>query len=93
MLSAGNATMQDINQVASGLKIVAARLRGVKSDIEEEPETVVTNVSKLQAKIKALTAEANGGEGIDIINEQGEYKSTYEIKILSPYREIYMLCA
>ena len=79
LLSAGNATMQDISTVASGLKIVAARLRGTTTDIDDDTDSAITNVSKLQAKIKALTKEANGGEGIDIINEQGEYKSTYEI--------------
>lgn len=79
LLSAGNATMQDISTVASGLKIVAARLRGTTTDIDDDADSAITNVSKLQSKIKALTAEANGGEGIDIINEKGEYKSTYEI--------------
>lgn len=79
LLSAGNATMQDISTVASGLKIVAARLRGTTTDIDDDADSAITNVSKLQAKIKALTKEANGGEGIDIINEQGGYKETYEI--------------
>ena len=79
LLSAGNATMQDVSTVAAGLKIVAARLRGTTTDIDDDAESAVTNVSKLQGKIKALTKEANGGEGIDIINENGEYKSTYEI--------------
>lgn len=79
MLAAGNATMQDVSTVAAGLKIVAARLRGTTSDVDDDAESAITNVSKLQAKIKALTAEANGGEGIDIIDDQGNYKSTYEI--------------
>lgn len=79
MLSAGNATMQDISTVSSGLKIVAARLRGTKSDIDDDADSAVTNISKLQEKIKALTKEANGGKGIDIINTDGSYKSTYEI--------------
>ena len=79
MLAAGNATMQDISSVASGLKIVAARLRGTTSEADDDAESAVTNVSKLQEKIKTLTAEANGGEGIDIINEDGSYKSTWEI--------------
>ena len=93
LIAAGNATMQDAETVANGLKIVAARLRGTTSDVDEEADSAITNISKLQAKIQALTAEANGGEGINIINEDGEYKSTYEINILSPYREIYTLCA
>lgn len=79
LLSAGNATMQDVSTVAAGLKIVAARLRGTTSDIDDEADSAITNVSKLQEKIKSLTAAANGGKGIDIINEDGSYKSTYEI--------------
>lgn len=79
LLSAGNATMQDISTVASGLKIVAARLRGTTTDVDDDADSAITNVSKLQKKIEALTAEANGGKGINILNEQGEYKSTYEI--------------
>ncbi len=79
MLAAGNATMQDVSTVAAGLKIVAARLRGTTSDVDDDAESAITNVSKLQAKIKALTAEANGGEGINIIDDQGNYKSPYKI--------------
>lgn len=79
LLSAGNATMQDISTVAAGLKIVAARLRGTTSDVDDDAESAITNVSKLQSKIQALTAEANGGQGINIINEDGSYKSTYKI--------------
>jgi TP901 family phage tail tape measure protein len=79
LLSAGNATMQDISSVASGLKIVAARLRGTTSDIDDDADSAITNVSKLQEKIQALTAEANGGKGINIIDEDGSYKSTYQI--------------
>ena len=79
LLAAGNATMQDVSTVASGLKIVAARLRGTTTDDDDDADSAITNVSKLQKKIKELTKDANGGEGIDIINEKGEYKSTYEI--------------
>lgn len=93
MLAAGNAIIQDVSSVASGLKIVAARLRGTTADGDDDTDSAITNVSKLQEKIKALTKAANGGEGINIIDESGSYKSTYEIKLLSPYREIYMLCA
>ena len=79
LLSAGNATMQDVSTVAAGLKIVAARLRGTTSEVDDDADSAVTNVSKLQKKILALTKDANGGEGINILNEDGGYKSTYEI--------------
>lgn len=79
MLAAGNAIIQDVSSVASGLKIVAARLRGTTADGDDDTDSAITNVSKLQEKIKALTKEANGGKGINIIDESGSYKSTYEI--------------
>lgn len=87
MLAAGNATIQNVNNVASGLKIVAARLRGTTTEEDDDTESAVTNVSKLQAQVKALTKEANGGQGIDILNEKGEYKSTY--KILSEISNVF----
>ncbi len=79
MLAAGNAIIQDVSSVAAGLKIVAARLRGTTADGDDDTDSAITNVSKLQEKIKALTKAANGGEGINIIDDSGSYKSTYEI--------------
>lgn len=52
----------------------------------EETDGVIESVSKLQAKVKAIS-------GVNILTDAGSYKSTYEINTMSPYREICMLCA
>lgn len=60
-------------------------------ELGEETENVVHTTSKLQETIKECTAvAANGFKGFDILDDNGNYKSTYEIKV-SPYRETYML--
>ena len=82
LTTAANATVQDPNAVGNALKVVAMRIRGTTvkelESIGEDTDGVIESVSKLQDKIKALTA-VNGGEGIDIIADDGSYKSTYEI--------------
>lgn len=79
LLTVGNEITQDADQVANALKTVSARLRGTKSEFDDDAEGMITNVSKLQEKVKALTADANGGEGIDIVDVDGSYKSMYQV--------------
>lgn len=64
------------------------RLTDTKTMEDEGLETdgAVTSKSKLRSKVRALS-------GIDILTDSGAYKSTYEIKYMSPYKETYMLCA
>ena len=42
--------------------------------------------------MSATKVASNGFKGFDILTETGNYKSTYEIKEMSPYRVIDMLC-
>lgn len=75
----------------NALKILSLRLRGMKGELQELGEEVdenVTSISKMQTQILNLT----GGK-VNIFNDDGDFKSPYEIKILSPYNENYMLCA
>lgn len=75
----------------SALKILSLRLRGMAGQLEELGEDVdenVENLSKMQGQILNLT---NGK--VNIFDANGDFESTYEIKILSPYNENYMLCA
>lgn len=76
LVAAANKVVQDPNSVGSALRTISLRLRGtsvsVLEEMGEETEGVVTSVSKLQGKIKALT-------GVDILTESGAYKETYEI--------------
>lgn len=50
------------------------------AEIGEETEGVITTVSKLRDTIlNATKVESNGFKGFDILNDNGNYKSTYEI--------------
>ena len=62
--------------------------------LEELGEEAVTiTQSKMRDVIMAATkVESNDFQGFDILDENGNYKSTYEIKCMSPYKETYMLC-
>lgn len=64
------------------------RLTDTKTMEDEGLETdgAATSKSKLRSKVRALS-------GVDILTDSGAYKSTYEIKYMSPYKETYMLCA
>lgn len=76
LLTGGNTILQDPDVVSTSLKVISLRIRGVTSDLQEMGESVddVVNTSKLQAKIKALT-------GVDIIDADGAFRSTYDILV------------
>lgn len=79
------------------MRTIALRLTGTKSakeeleEMGEETENVITTQSKLRDTIKEATAVAsNEFKGFDILDENGNYKSTYEIMlgIADVYNEI-----
>lgn len=76
LVAAANRVVQDPNSVGAALRTISLRLRGtsveVLQEMGEETEGVVEGVSKLQAKIKALS-------GVDILTNAGSYKDTYTI--------------
>lgn len=72
---AGNTILQDPEGVGNALKVVAMRIRGTASELEdagEETDGLIESTSKLQAKIQALS-------GVNILNDDGSYKDTYTI--------------
>lgn len=94
LVTAGNAVVQDPDSVGAGLRTISLRLTGTKeaeqtlTDLGEDTEGVITTVSKLRETIMSATAVAsNGFKGFDILDENGNYKSTYEI--LKGISEIY----
>lgn len=94
LVTAGNAVVQDPDSVGSGLRTIALRLTGTKAaaqeleDLGEDTEGVIKTVSKLRETIMSATAVAsNGFKGFDILDKNGNYKSTYEI--LKGISEIY----
>jgi len=101
LVTTANATIQDADSVAAGLRTISLRLVGT-SEAEEELSAMNEEVdafvkatnSKKQQIIKDYTAVAsNNYQGFDILDDNGNYKNTYEINKMSPYNENYMLCA
>ena len=97
LLTAGNAALQDASVVASSLRVLSMRLTGTSaSKLQEAGEDVdglIEDGSKLRKTIMELTKTEENAQGVDILTKTGDYKSTYEIKHMSPYTEMYMRCA
>lgn len=77
LVTAGNAVIQNPEQVGTALKTLALRLRSTKVELEEAGEDVdgmAESTSQLQAKLKALT----GGK-VDIMLTADSYKNPTEI--------------
>ena len=98
LVTTANATIQDADSVSAGLRTISLRLVGTEeaeeelSAMNEEVDAFVkaTN-SKKQQIIKDYTAVAsNNYQGFDILDNNGNYKNTYEILlgIAKVYKEI-----
>jgi len=68
------------------MQTIALRLVGTKEakdqleELGEETDGVITTVSKLRDTILSATkAASEDGKGFDILDSNGNYKSTYEI--------------
>ena len=101
LVTTANSVIQDADSVSAGIRTISLRLVGTEeaeeelSAMNEEVDAFVkaTN-SKKQQIIKDYTAVAsNNYKGFDILDDNGNYKNTYEINLMSPYNESYMLCA
>lgn len=97
IVTAGNAVIQNPEQVGLAARTIALRLTGTKSSKEqleelgEETDSMLTTQSKLRETIKEATSVAsNNWKGIDIFDSNGNYKSTYQIllEIANVYEEI-----
>ena len=75
LMAAGNAAVQDASVVGNALKTTTLRIRSSVAELEEMGETVddlVKSASSYRAEIKALS-------GVDIMLDDENYKSTYQI--------------
>ena len=98
LITAGNNTIQNSLMVAAGIKTISLRIAGTKegeeklaAEGEDTSDYVVTTVSKKRGIIKDYTAVAsNKYQGVDILDANGNYKSTFEIlkEISEVYQEI-----
>ena len=98
LITTANATIQDADSVSAGLRTISLRLVGT-SEAEEELSAMNEEIdafvkatnSKKQQIIKDYTAVAsNNYKGVDILDENGNYKNTYQIllSIAKVYKEI-----
>ena len=65
----------------STLKILSLRLRGAKAEIEDAGEStdgMASSTSKLREQVAALT-NIDGTGGVDIMANEKEFKSTFDI--------------
>lgn len=92
-----NRITQDPSKVGKAMRTIALRLTGTEASAEEleadgeEVEGMIKNVSKLRDVImQATKVDSNNNKGIDILNDVGAYKSTYDIllEIAEIYDEI-----
>lgn len=88
LITAGNAIAQDPDSVGAGIRTISLRLVGTqaaKDELEtlgEETDDVITTTSKLRDTILSATrAASEDGKGFDILDDNGNYKSTYEIML------------
>lgn len=86
LTTAGNAIAQDPASVGSGLRTISLRLTGTKEAKEElksmgeDVDDVIATTSKLRDTIMSATKAASSDDkGFDILDSNGNYKSTYEI--------------
>ena len=79
--TAMNSVIQNAETTGSTLKVLALRIRGATTELEqmgEETDTVATSTSKLREQIMGLT-NVDGNGGFDILTKSGDFKSTYDI--------------
>lgn len=87
LVTAGNQVVQDPDSVGSGLRTISLRITGTeeaKAELEslgeDTSDYIVQTSAKSQAAIKSFTKVAsNNFQGFDILDDNGNFKSTYEI--------------
>ena len=72
LLTSANTTMQDIAKSSTGLRTIAARIRNVKTELDDLGE-VMTD-AEYGNLVSALT-----GANVSLTDENGELRSTYDI--------------
>ena len=81
---AGNQVLQNPQMVGQSLRTIALRLTGTSiEDMQEAGEEIdglITTQSKLRSTIMDATkVSANNYQGFDILDDNGNYKTTYEM--------------
>lgn len=94
LITAGNQVVQDPESVGAAMRVISLRLTGTSqakqelSELNEDTDGVITTVSKLRETIMNATKVAsNGYKGIDLLNKNGNYRST--AAVLQDIADIY----
>lgn len=75
LITAGNAVLQDPERVGNGLKTISMRIRGATTELEaagESTEGMAESTAALRKEVMALA-------GVDIMENDTTFKSTYQI--------------
>lgn len=72
LLTAANTTVQDAARSSTGLRTIAARLRNVKTELDDLGETMTE--AKYQELVSSLTDAK-----VSLVDQNGELRSTYDI--------------
>lgn len=75
LITAGNAVLQDPERVGNGLKTISMRIRGATTELEaagESTEGMAESTAALRKEVMALS-------GVDIMENDTTFKSTYQI--------------
>ena len=75
LITAGNAVIQDPDRVGNGLKTISMRIRGATTELEaagESTEGMAKSTASLRKEVMALA-------GVDIMQNETTFKSTYQI--------------
>ena len=72
MLTAANATVQDISKSSTGLRTIAARIRKTDTELDELGESMTT--AKYEALVQSLT-----DYNVALTDSEGNFRSTYDI--------------
>jgi len=98
LITAGNSIIQDADQVGAGIRTISLRILGTeaaKDELaslgEDVEDFVIQTQSKIDKTVREYTAVAsNNYRGVSLLDENGNYRSTYEIlqDIADVYQEI-----
>lgn len=72
LLTASNATVQNISKASTGLRTITARLRKTKTELDDLGESMTD--AQYDQMVQALT-----GAGVSLTDQNGEFRSTYDI--------------
>lgn len=98
LITAGNSVVQDADKVGTGIRTISLRIAGTEeakaqlADLDEDVEDYVvsTTAKKRQIIMDYTSVASNLGQGVDILDSNGNLKNTYQIllEISKVYKEI-----